>query len=121
MRTFFPLTRLEPARAGISPTHVATSELAGIMLHVDALPLGVDIGHFSAGLAEAVAGVSQSAKWHVGLAAVRRAVDRDDAGAAAIAKRFGAMNAARVDRGSQSEARVVGDPQCVLEVRDAIQ
>src|SRR5688500_7345032 len=67
IRTFLPGTRFDPARAGISPTHVTPGgswdrltpalDLVGVMLNVDGLPIRIDIQRLGPGLAEAVTGV----------------------------------------------------------------
>src|SRR5215468_7403348 len=123
-RTFLPGTRFEPWRAGMRatadgiksagpPPHSSRTaagpalHVTGIMVDVNRLQIGVDVERLRARLAPSIARLTQPSKWHVRLAAVSAAVDHGDAGLDASDKGHGTVDVLRVDRGSETEWRVV--------------
>src|SRR4051812_11585014 len=116
---FLPGTRLEPARAGTRAT--AVSDTRRIVIDVDRLEIAVDVDRLGAGLAPARPRVPQAAERHVRLRAVRRAVDRGDAGRDPRQELLPAVHGGRPDRGGEAVRRVVGQLDRLVEGLDAVQ
>src|SRR4051812_25217526 len=117
---FLPGTRLEPARAGTNATAVGL-DTGRVVIDVDRLEVGVDVDRLGPRLPPARSGVAEAAERHVRLGAVRRAVDRGDAGRDPGQELLPPVDARRPDRGRQAVPRVVRQLDRLLEPAHAVQ
>src|SRR5262249_53028705 len=92
-----------------------------IMVDVHRLQIGVDVERLRASLAPSIARLTQPSKWHVRLAAVSAAVDHGDAGLDASDKGHGTVDVLRVDRGSETEWRVVRQRDRLIKILHAVE